>query len=323
MLTKWFECVDPENQQDAITEAANLLKEGQVVAFPTETVYGLGANALNPEAVARIYEAKGRPSRNPIIVHVASASAAQEIAANWPPAALSLAEAFWPGPLTLVLPRHSCIPDIVTGGGNTVGIRVPAHPVARALLTALDCPIAAPSANRSNHISPTRAEHVAADLAGRIPLILDGGPCKGGLESTVISLVTPIPLLLRLGLIEPEQIEQVIGPILISSTNISSSATLPSPGMMSRHYAPETTLLLTEDDQIETLLALLRQRGGNPTHLELPDDHETCAAHLYEILREADASGATHIVTSLPPAEGRWMAVRDRLLRAATPGQDL
>ena len=191
-----------------------MLRGGGLAAFPTETVYGLGANALDAAAVARIFAAKGRPANNPLIVHLADAAQVREIAADWPESASRLAERFWPGPLTLVLPRRDIVPDIVTARGPTVAVRVPAHPVAQALLRAAALPLAAPSANRSTELSPTRAEHVLRGLEGRIDLLLDGGPTAGGIESTVLDVTIMPPRLLRPGLIGVAQLEAVIGPLM-------------------------------------------------------------------------------------------------------------
>jgi len=325
--------VDPETPEaEAIAEAAELLRQGDLVAFPTETVYGLGANALNAEAVARIFAAKGRPARNPLIVHVAEVSAAQEIVMAWPESALRLAEAFWPGPLTLVLPRHPRIPDSVTGGGPTVGVRIPAHPVAQALLRAAGVPVAAPSANRSLQLSPTRAEHVFRSLNGRVPLILDGGATRGGLESTVLDLSGEVPQLLRPGLLGPTEIEAVIGPIRRPGERPAPSdeAPLPAPGMLSRHYAPRAPLELTADGpaRLRQLLAQGRHVGWltfEPTPPNLPGlkvlslsrEPALYASRLYAALHELDAAGVDAILVDIPPAEEAWMAVRDRLERAA------
>ena len=244
---------DPEGIDfSSLEEAAQLLRAGGLVAFPTETVYGLGANALSPEAVARIFEAKGRPSSNPLIVHIHSIEAARRLVREWSPLAQRLAEAFWPGPLTLILPKSELIPDIVTGGGSTVALRVPAHPVALQLLLKTGLPIAAPSANRSLSISPTCAEHVLKSLGGRIDLILDGGSCPGGIESTVLNLTVDPPKILRPGLISALEIEAVIGSLaqarLEESETVSREAVaVLSPGMSAKHYAPDTPFILSDE----------------------------------------------------------------------------
>ena len=307
------------------------MQSGAVAAFPTETVYGLGANALNPDAIARIYEAKGRPSNNPLIVHVAEAGAAQEFVTAWPEAAGKLAAQFWPGPLTLVLPRRSTIPNIVTGGGPNVALRIPAHPIALALLREAGFPIAAPSANRSNEISPTRAQHVLQSLGGRIPLILDGGPTSGGIESTVLSLVEAVPRLLRPGLILPEEIEALIGPIARPELAAPASASfLPAPGMMARHYAPKAPLILADGDGAREAADALQSglRVGwltfdpapeteNLTAVKMPTNAPQYAARLYAELHALDNAGVERIIAACPPSGDDWLAIRDRLRRAS------
>ncbi len=325
--------VNPESPDtESIARAAEQLRSGNLVAFPTETVYGLGANALDAVAVERIFIAKGRPTRNPVIVHVIDAEAAREVAADWPNEADLLAERFWPGPLTLILSRRKEIPDIVTGGGPTVGVRVPAHPVALALLRAAGIPIAAPSANRSLQLSPTLAAHVAQSLGGRIPFILDGGPTSGGLESTVVRLGDGQPLLLRPGLLSPAEIEAVIGPLLRHTAHAPSNQEdpLPAPGMMSRHYAPSAPLEIHEDgsDRVYRLLesgvsvGWLTCKHDMPVIpglfiRQLPDDAAGYASRLYAALHELDACNVSHIVVDMPPPSEDWLAVRDRLTRAA------
>ncbi len=232
---------------EAIAEAARVLREGGLVAFPTETVYGLGANALDASAVARIFAAKGRPANNPLIVHVADTRAARRVVADWPPLAAMLAERFWPGPLTLVLPKRDTVPDAVTASGPTVAVRVPAHPLAQALVRAAGVPIAAPSANRSTELSPTRAEHVLRGLDGRIDVLLDGGPTAGGIESTVLDLTATPPRLLRPGLLSIAELESVLGPLSRSlPSSVETTQSLPSPGLLPRHYAPRTPLECVE-----------------------------------------------------------------------------
>jgi L-threonylcarbamoyladenylate synthase len=328
--------VDARNPNaSAIVRAAAVLRAGGLVAFPTETVYGLGANALDAAAVVRIFEAKGRPANNPLIVHVAEAARARELVAEWPDAAALLARRFWPGPLTLVLPRGRAVPEIVAAGGPTVAVRMPAHPVARGLIEAAGLPIAAPSANRSSGVSPTRAEHVLRDLGGRIDLILDGGPTPGGLESTVLDLTTVPPRLLRPGLVTPGEIEAIIGPIRVSSEKTTESRMpMPSPGMLARHYAPRALLECAADDGWERVEALLRSgvsvgwltfdlapdqvRPGLFTTV-MPRDAVAYASQLYAVLHRLDDAGAERIVVILPPDTEEWLAVRDRLGRAAAP----
>jgi L-threonylcarbamoyladenylate synthase len=311
-----------------IRQAAEVLRSGGLIAFPTETVYGLGANALDREAVARIFAAKGRPANNPLIVHIADAEAARQLATEWPESAARLAARFWPGPLTLVLPRRGLVPDVVTAGGPTVALRVPAHPVALALLTTAGLPLAAPSANRSSNLSPTRAEHVLHDLDGRIELVLDAGPTRGGLESSVLDLTTLPPRLLRPGLISPSDLEAVIGPV--QRAHSATGPVLPSPGMMPRHYAPRTPLESRGDgrQRVEELSAA-GFRVGWLTFAEpsadlpgvvavvLPREPAAYAARLYAVLHELDAAGVDWIIVDQPPADEAWLAIRDRLHRAS------
>src|SRR5436190_1865041 len=234
--------VDPADPDPAaIRRAADLIRAGRLVAFPTETVYGLGANALDAAAVGRVFEAKGRPATNPVIVHVADADRVRDVAAAWPEAAARLAARFWPGPLTVVVPRRAEVPDVVTAGGPTVAVRCPAHAVARALIREADVPVAAPSANRSTELSPTRAEHVLKGLDGRIDLVLDGGPCPGGIESTVVDVTGGAVRLLRPGLVTVPMLEEVVGRV---ETGTTSTGVARSPGQMARHYRPRTPLVL-------------------------------------------------------------------------------
>ena len=325
--------VDPEAPAaDAVARAAAVLRAGGLVAFPTETVYGLGASALDGAAVTRLFAAKGRPSNNPLIVHVADGADAVRVAASWPTAAARLAERFWPGPLTLVLPRRPEVPDVVTAGGPTVAVRVPSHPVAQALIRAAGVPVAAPSANRSGYISPTRAEHVLRGLDGRIEIVLDAGPVPGGIESTVLDLTGDLPRLLRPGLVSPAEIEAVVGPIVRPQAKPEpSEGPLPSPGLLSRHYAPQAPLELADDDgraRVEELRDAGRQVGwltfGAPevagvTVVAMPRDAAGYAAQLYAALHALDGAGVDRIIVAWPPESEEWLAVRDRLRRAATP----
>jgi L-threonylcarbamoyladenylate synthase len=320
-----------------VAAAARVLRHGGLVAFPTETVYGLGANALDAAAVARIFAAKGRPANNPLIVHIADTAQVQQIAVAWPESAALLAERFWPGPLTLVLPKRDTVPDVVTANGPTVAVRVPAHPVAQTLLRAAGVPIAAPSANRSTELSPTRAEHVLRGLAGRIEMLLDGGPTSGGIESTVLDLTTMPPRLLRPGPIGIAELEAEIGPLSrVRSLTVAAQhdlQPLPSPGMMPRHYAPHTPLECIEAGrETERLASLLTENrrvgwvsfarsGAAPPSVRvrvLPSDPTGYAAQLYAVLHELDAIGLDRIVVTLPPDADDWLAVRDRLHRAAS-----
>ncbi|MBI3468774.1 MAG: threonylcarbamoyl-AMP synthase [Planctomycetes bacterium] len=326
--------IDPlEPEADRLAAAADVIRAGGLVAFPTETVYGLGASALNAEACRRIFAAKGRPANNPLIVHVAQAADALPLVSEWPETAERLAQRFWPGPLTLVLPRSQHVPDVVTAGGSTVAVRVPAHPVARGLIEAAGLPIAAPSANPSALISATQAEHVLRGLGGRIELLLDGGPTPGGLESTVLDLTVDPPRLLRPGLVSAQKIESVIGPIAGPHDRpVEISGPLRSPGMQTRHYAPRTPLELTDDDGWPRAVQLAGQglRVGwltfvtepevppaNLTMVVMPRDPAAYAARLYAVLHALDASDLDRIVVAMPPSGDEWLAVRDRLLRAA------
>ncbi len=298
-----------------ILNAARLLQAGELVAFPTETVYGLGANALNPTAVTAIFTAKGRPNTNPIIVHVADQTTAQELVSTWPETADVLATAFWPGPLTLVLPKSDRVPDVITAGGDTVAVRMPAHPIALRLLQEAGVPIAAPSANRSGELSPTTAQHVLASLNNRIPMILDGGPCPGGLESTVLDLCSNPPRLLRPGLITRDQLERIVGPILVGA---SSGTIARSPGLLAKHYSPRTPLVLVAPHQdFMEVLKQLETAGHRVTEYRLDPDAAMASSKLYADLHTLDAAGWDRIVVRLPPDDETWRALRDRLLRAA------
>lgn len=300
---------------ETIRQAASLLAAGELVAFPTETVYGLGANALDADAVAKIFLAKGRPSTNPVIVHIADVDSVGMVTATWPEVAAKLAEQFWPGPLTLVLPRNPRIPDIVTAGGETVGVRCPNNIIARALIRAAGVPVAAPSANRSMELSPTRAEHVLSALDGRIAAILDGGPCRGGIESTVLDLSEAVPRLLRPGLISLAMLEAVIGEIRQATTNVGPSR---SPGQMERHYAPHTPLILANSEaEVERIQTELSERGLRVACVKISGEPAEYAEALYAVLHELDRGGYDFLVVEMPPDTPEWAAVRDRLTRAS------
>jgi L-threonylcarbamoyladenylate synthase len=321
--------IDPVNPDpEALRVAAAVLRSGGLVAFPTETVYGLGANALDPTAVRGIFEAKGRPPTNPLIVHVANEAMLNRVVASWPDSAKTLAARFWPGPLTLVLPKGPDVPPEVTAGGPTVAVRMPAHPVAIGLIHEAGVPLAAPSANRSSHISPTRAEHVRAGLDGRIDLILDAGPTANGIESTVLDLTSDPPILLRPGPIPRSVLEELVGAIRFREPD-SATGPLPSPGLLPRHYAPRTPVEthVTAVSAAERA-AELRARaervavvlvGGVPTEegVSMPADAVGYAARLYDVLHDLDARGLDRILIELPPDTEVWLAVRDRLMRAA------
>lgn len=312
----------PANK-DWIAEAGPMIRAGALVAFPTETVYGLGADATNGEAVARIFEAKGRPIFNPLIVHVLGLEQAL-IIGQFSPAARRLTDAFWPGPLTLVLPRSetSEVSQLVSAGLPTVALRSPDHPVARALLAEAHRPLAAPSANRSGHVSATHAEHVAADIGGKAALILDSGPTLLGLESTVVSLVDGSPVLLRPGAVTAEAIEEVIGDRLIRREEASDHLT--APGQLASHYAPRARLRLNAyewkpDEAVLAFGPIAQQPARAFINLSESGDIIEAAANLFAALRALDASGTGSIaVTPIPPA-GLGEAINDRLRRAAAP----
>lgn len=319
--------IDPqEPNPQVLAEAGRWLRAGKLVAFPTETVYGLGANARDADAVARIFQAKGRPASNPVIVHVASVAEARMLARDWPPQAEALAQAFWPGPLTLVVPKHPDVPAIITAGGGTVALRCPAHPVARGLVQAAGCPVAAPSANRSTELSPTRAEHVLKGLNGRIDLVLDGGQCPAGIESTVVDATTLPIRILRPGPISAAQLAAVVGNTQEFTGSTSEAGPARSPGQMAKHYSPRTPVRLVEaidfmDDVLEASQAgkrigLVAIHGPQA----MPADPAAYAAALYARLHDLDAQGLDMILIEAPPRTPEWAAVWDRLTRAATPG---
>jgi L-threonylcarbamoyladenylate synthase len=309
--------------EEAIRTAAELLRAGRLVAFPTETVYGLGGDATNGRAVAAIFAAKGRPRFNPLIVHLPDAAHAAEHAA-FTPLAQRLAEAFWPGPLTLVLERRaqSNLSDLVGAGLDTVALRVPDHPVAQALLRAVDRPLAAPSANRSGAVSPTRAEHVLADLDDKVDLILDAGPTAHGLESTILDARGEAPVLLRSGAIPAETIEAVAGQPLVRAA--LQGARPSAPGQLESHYAPRATVRLGASDVRggEALLAFgarVPTTAGAVINLSETGDLMEAAANLFAALRALDQSGAQTIAVMPVPEHGLGEAINDRLRRAAAP----
>jgi L-threonylcarbamoyladenylate synthase len=305
-----------------------------LVGFPTETVYGLGADARNPEAIRRLFAAKGRPADHPVIVHLASANAMPEWASRVPSTADTLADAFWPGPLTLVLPRAAHVLDLVTGGQETVALRVPSHPVAHELLEAFGDGIVAPSANRFGRLSPTRADHVRAELGDAVDVILDGGPTDVGVESTIVDLSGDRPVLLRPGGISPAQLAAVLG-VLPDAPHAASprvSGTLPS------HYAPITPLDLIAPDRLEARanqraasglsVAVVARRNAPPARSgiawhTISADAAVYARVLYAVLRELDAGGYDRILVEAVPDSDAWLAVRDRLRRAAYRGEEL
>ena len=326
--------VDPRAPDPAIiSRAASVLRAGGLVVFPTETVYGLGAHALDAGAVRRIYAAKGRPAYNPLIVHVADAAAARALAAEWPPIAAQLAEAFWPGPLTLVVRKRDDVPDEVTAGLDSVALRVPSHPVALALLRAAALPVAAPSANESTRLSPTTARHVERGLGDRVDLILDAGPSAVGIESTVVDARGPRVTILRPGIIGTRELEPVVGTVSTADVADGRDRARPSPGMLDRHYAPRARVVLFTPEEapaIATRVRDLLQRGGRVGGLlrhdlgvadrdlvRMPDEPADYARALFEVLHALDDAGCQLIVIERVPDTPEWAGVRDRLERSA------
>jgi len=322
-----------DSSDRSIERAAAALRAGEVVAFPTETVYGLGADAFNPQAIARIYELKGRPGDNPLIVHVQGAAQAKELLVEeWSARCGALAARFWPGPLTMILKRRAEVPAIAAAGLDTLAVRAPAHSGAQRLLRAFGAPIAAPSANRSGHVSPTTAAHVADDFRDeRELLILDGGPCSIGIESTVLDMTTDPPRILRPGTVTREELKGAIGPVIALRVDSQQA----SPGTAARHYAPRTPASMMDYDSIVTALreAEEQHRGGRLAVLWLSDPppdvalpHASIAmpraaadyaATLYDALRRADSAGVDRILIETPPRQaGVWQSIHDRLRRA-------
>ena len=318
----------------AVKRAAELLRAGEVVALPTETVYGLAANALDANAVAKIFQVKGRPAHNPIIVHVSDNEMAARCVKTFPPLAEKFSRAFWPGPLTLVLPRAEKIPNNVTAGGETVGVRWPCHPIMQAVIRACGFPLAAPSANLSNQISPTNAAHVRAQLDGKIPLIVDGGQSQVGIESTVLDLTVSPPRILRPGMIHAESLAAVGLPIANGRLPIETGS-LKSPGLLKKHYSPKAKLVVLnwrdEADlqfqvsgfrfQVSDCHILVHTKipaGIAPENVcVIPHDAEAFARALYGELHRCDAAGAALIVVEAPPDSPEWSGIADRLRRAA------
>jgi len=324
---------------EQIAYAADILRRGGLVAFPTETVYGLGANAFDEQAVQRIFAAKGRPASDPLIVHLSKAEQLELVACSFPDIVHTLAGKFWPGPLTLVLPKRENISDAITAGLPTVAVRVPAHPIALALIEAAQVPVAAPSANRFGHTSPTTASHVWHDLAGRIDLILDGGPTSLGVESTVLDVVSTPPRILRPGGVTREMLEEVLGPVSLLVPSKNRSDSLPSPGLLEKHYAPHARLLLFTGDNALALMAkeaqAARQAGQKVGALALDEqadfleqhgllvyrlghDVNSAARLIYAGMRWLDRQHVDVILCCDFPESGLGLAVRDRLRRAAS-----
>jgi len=318
----------------AVKRAAKLLRAGEIVALPTETVYGLAANAFDEKAVAKIFQIKGRPANNPIIVHVASLEMAGRCVKDWPNNADQLARAFWPGPLTLVLPRAKEIPDNVTAGGATVGVRWPSHPLIQAVIRECGFPLASPSANLSGRISPTSAEHVRKQLGGKILLIVDGGPSQVGIESTVLDLTVSPPQVLRPGMIHAESLAAVVGKAQNEKAEVRAGAHLRSPGLLKKHYAPKAKLVVLNwqnDAGLNSQLSILNPQPSTchviaHTHIPsvenfarvsvIPHDAEAFARAIYAELHRCDEAGAELIVVEAPPALPEWSGIADRLKRA-------
>ncbi len=314
--------VDATNpSSDDLMPVADALRDGQVVAFPTETVYGLGANAMDAAAVARIFEAKGRPPTNPLIVHVASIDDVMSVVREWPESAQRLAERFWPGPLTLVLRKNPLIPGIVTADLDTVGVRVPRHPVARRLIELAGVPLAAPSANRYMGVSPTTAEHVVKGLNNEIKWVVDSGPAEVGLESTVLSLVGR-PRVLRLGMISLESIQEVLPELEPYYDEVVEGVSASSPGQARRHYAPEAKVIIGDPELRKAfnsprvgVVSFSRLEGGGLGRV-MPRDPEGYARELYDALHMMDEAGCETIIVEPPPTTAKWQAIWDRLRRA-------
>jgi len=319
-----------------IETAGKLLREGGLVAIPTETVYGLAANAFDGDAVARIFAAKGRPMDNPLITHIAALSELDELVAYVPSAVYDLAEQFWPGPLTIILEKSDRIPDEVSAGLDTVAIRMPSHPTARAIIRAADVPLAAPSANTSGKPSPTTAAHVAADLSGKIDAIVDGGPCSVGVESTVLTLAARVPRILRPGRVTPEELEAVLGEVDIDDAvlgQLKAGQTAASPGMKYKHYSPNAEVFIVKGslpafaayvnamDPATTAALVFSGEESALSCITLPfgeeQDDEAHANHLFAALRQCDDLGMKNVYVRCPSADGVGLAVMNRLLRAA------
>lgn len=298
-----------------VARAVAVLRAGGVIAIPTETVYGLAADVTNAEAVARVYAIKGRPQTHPLIVHAASLDALDGFVAGVPPALRALAARFWPGPLTAIVRRGPRTPLAVTGGQDTVAVRVPAHPLAHAILTAFGGPLAAPSANRFGAVSPTRAEHVRADLGDDVDLVVDGGATEIGVESTIVDLTSGVPAVLRAGAIGASQVGDALG----TSVVVRGGGAVRAPGMLHSHYAPHARIVLVAPDARESEVRRRAQEGERVAALVLPDDPAAAARSLYATLRALDADGYDVIVAALPRDIEANAAVRDRLTRAAAP----
>ena len=322
-----------EQFRSAAAQAVEFLKAGEAVALPTETVYGLAANAFNEKAVERIYKVKGRPAHNPVIVHVSSLGMAKDCVRTWTQAAEKLAAQFWPGPLTIVLPRADSIPSIVVAKGETLGVRFPLHPLIRKVIEACSFPLAAPSANLANQLSPTTARHVLEQLDGKIPLIVDAGPTSVGIESTVVDLTEGTPRILCPGMISAEQLGRALGVEVVKGPNRTTE--LRSPGLLNKHYSPRARLTITSWKNPDDLRSFTEATGHEPEVIHIltydqipeanpygrvaiiPNDADAYARALYAELHRSDDLGAKLIVVERPPAGAEWEGIHDRLKRAS------
>ncbi len=337
MIAEFLSTSTPALFDAAVKRATELLRAGEVVALPTETVYGLAANALDKKAVAKIFQIKNRPANNPIIVHVASVEMAKRCVTAWPNSAEKLARAFWPGPLTLVLPRAKGIPGIVTAGGKTVGVRWPGHPLIQAVIRECGFPLAAPSANVSSRVSPTNAGHVRRQLGGKISLIVDGGQSQVGIESTVLDLTVSPPQVLRPGMIHAESLAAVMGEVRNQKPEVRSKSgkALPGPGLLKKHYAPKAKLLILSwcnDADLKSQIANRKSQIASchviaHTHIPsgenfarvgvIPRVAAAFARAIYAELHRCDAEGAALIIVEAPPDQPEWSGITDRLRRAS------
>ena len=336
MNTEIFKITDVLSQKNDIEKIASFVKNGEAVAIPTETVYGIAADCFNEKAVAKIFEAKGRPSDNPLIVHIAKTEELYSLVKDVPEKALSLADKYWPGPLTIILPKKECVPDKVSGGLSTVAVRMPSHPVAQAIIEAAGVPLAAPSANISGFPSPTSPEHVIDDMNGRLPAIVDGGECDFGIESTVITLATDPPTLLRPGAVTLEQLKEVLGEVNVHSAVLNPLAegtTAASPGMKYKHYSPTAKLTVVKGSK-EEFTDFIKNNlhfadfalcfEGEENDIPIPsvtfgkeDDPFSQAKRLFDAFRELDSLGAKKVIVRSPSENGVGLGVCNRLYRAA------
>jgi L-threonylcarbamoyladenylate synthase len=317
------------DDRNIIEQAVHLLQSGELVAFPTETVYGLGADASNPAAVAKLYEAKGRPGNHPVIVHLSELSQLSFWTSQIPDNAMRLAEKFWPGPLTLILPKAPHVLDAITGGQKSVGLRVPSHPLALDLLKAFGGGVVAPSANKFGRLSPTKANDVRSEFHDQVAMVLDGGPCAVGIESTIVDLTGSQPMILRPGMIEQAEIESVIGAVRLAAQFVEDESITRAPGGLPSHYAPTTPLKLAHADELQRIIDNLPKgrvriavMAFSAAPLEMDwiianSDPHAFARDLYSNLRQLDKLQLDQIIVEVPPEDSHWDGIRDRLVRAA------